>query len=214
MGESAPALRDSEMRELHRLAAEQAALRRLAVLVVRQAQAQEIFAVVSEQLSGILGVDMVRIIRFEPDGIATVVASHGRLDHLIPVGTNFAVPTEGVAADIRRTGRPAWDDRYVLPGNPIGDLLRREGVRVAAGGPILVDGRLWGAMLASASTVDALPPGSAQRVAEFAELVSAAISNIESHAEVERLAAEQSALRRVAELVARQASRGSRSSGR
>ena len=45
---------------------------------------------------------------------------------------------------------------------------------------------------------------SEDRVAEFAELVSAAISNIESRAKVERLAAEQSALRRVATLVARE----------
>jgi GAF domain-containing protein len=41
-------------------------------------------------------------------------------------------------------------------------------------------------------------------VAQFAELVSTAISNIESRAKVERLAAEQSALRRVATLVARE----------
>jgi signal transduction histidine kinase len=199
-------LHESEMRELRRLAAEQAALRRLALLAVRQAQAPEIFAAVSEELSSILEVDMVRIVRFEPDGTATVLASCGRLEHLIPVGTNFHVPSQGVAAEIRRTGRPAWDDTYVPLGNPIGDILRQEGVSVASGGPIVVEGRLWGAMLASASTADALPASSAERVAGFAELVSAAISNIESRAEVERLAAEQSALRRVAELVARQAS--------
>jgi hypothetical protein len=42
-------------------------------------------------------------------------------------------------------------------------------------------------------------------VARFTELVSTAISNIESREKVEQLAAEQAALRRVAELVARQA---------
>ncbi len=41
-------------------------------------------------------------------------------------------------------------------------------------------------------------------MAQFAELVSTAISNIESRVKVERLAAEQSALRRVATLVARE----------
>jgi hypothetical protein len=51
-------------------------------------------------------------------------------------------------------------------------------------------------------TAGSLPPGIEDRVARFAELVSAAISNLESHAKVERLAAEQSALRRVATLVA------------
>ena len=47
-----------------------------------------------------------------------------------------------------------------------------------------------------------LPPDTEQRIAEFAELVATAISNLEARAEIERLAEEQSALRRVAELVA------------
>ena len=202
---SAAALRESGIRELEQLAAEQASLRRLAVLVARQAQAQEIFAAVSEELSGLLGVDMVRIMRFESNGTTTVLASHGRLKSVITVGTNFPLPSRGVLAGIRRSGLPTWDDDYVELGSPIGDLLRREGVRVAAGGPMVVDGRLWGAMVASASTMEALPSGSEGRIAQFAELVSAAIAGIESRAEVERLAAEQSSLRRVAELVAQQA---------
>ena len=49
-----------------------------------------------------------------------------------------------------------------------------------------------------------LPSGTEHRVTQFAELVSTAISNLESRAHVERLAAEQSALRRVATLVARE----------
>src|SRR6185436_6903346 len=40
------------------------------------------------------------------------------------------------------------------------------------------------------------------RVAQFSDLVATAIANGEAHAEVERLAAEQAALRRVATLVA------------
>src|SRR5262249_56177087 len=46
------------------------------------------------------------------------------------------------------------------------------------------------------------PPDTEERVAQFAELVSTAISNVESRTKVERLANEQAALRRVAVLVA------------
>ena len=102
-----------------------------------------------------------------------------------------------------RTGRPARVEDYAQVSGPIGDVLRREGARSAAGGPIVVDGRLWGAMAVGSTTLT-LALGTEDRVAEFAELVSTAISNIESKAKVERLAAEQSALRHVATLVARE----------
>jgi signal transduction histidine kinase len=76
----------------------------------------------------------------------------------------------------------------------------------AVGAPIIVNGRLWGALLVGSVQIDPLPPDTEERIAEFAELVATAISNLEARAEVERLAEEQSALRRVAELVARDSS--------
>src|SRR5262249_13215801 len=101
-----------------------------------------------------------------------------------------------------RTGRAAHVEDYTKIGGEIGPSLRRLGLRWGTAGPIFVAGRLWGVM-AIASTSKAMPPGTEERVAKFAELVSTAISNVESRAKVERLAAEQSALRRVATLVAR-----------
>ena len=106
---------------------------------------------------------------------------------------------------VLRTGRPARIDYAHVHGPKdaaVFERLRAEGVRCGAGGPIVVDGRIWGAMMVASQTAATLPPGSDDRIAQFAELVSTAISNIESQAEVERLAAKQSALRRVAELVA------------
>jgi signal transduction histidine kinase len=204
MRRSAAAHREGEIRELERLAAEQSALRRVAELVTRQPSSAEVFAAVTEELSELLGVDMIRTVRFEPDGSATVVAALGMADDPIPPGTNAPVPSGSVIDKVLRTNRPARVDDYAEVGGPIGAHLRHEGAGCAAGGPIMVSGRLWGAMVAC-KTTGALPPGTEDRVARFAELVSAAITNIESRANVDRLAAEQSALRRVAELVAGQA---------
>jgi PAS domain S-box-containing protein len=187
--------------ESARLAAEQSALRRVAELVARQATPEQVFALVTEELSHLLAVDMIRTVRFEPDGSATVVAALGMADDPIPPGTNAAIPSGSVIDKVSRTRRPARVDDYAKVGGPIGARLREEGAGSAAGGPIVVDGRLWGAMVAC-KTSETLPPGTEERVAQFAELVSTAISNIESRAKVERLAAEQSALRRVATLVA------------
>jgi len=196
--------RESEIGELQRIAAEQEALRRLALLIARQVQAPEVFEIVTQELGQLLGLDIVRTVRFERDGSGTVMAALGRAEDRIPPGTNFPLPTDGVLDRIFHGNGPSRVDDYAAVGGETGSILRAEGVRCAAGGPIVVDGRVWGAMVVGAPTPDALPPGSEDRIAEFAELVAAAISNIESRAEVQRLVAEQSALRRVAELVARQ----------
>jgi signal transduction histidine kinase len=206
MRRSASAHREGEIRELERLAAEQAALRRVATMVARERPPTQVFAKVAEELSRLLGAEMVRMVRFEPDGSVTVLAAHGITDARMTLGSNFPLPEGSVIEKVFRTGRPARLDDFTEVKGPIGAILREQGAGAGVGGPIIVDGRLWGAMAVGARNAEALPPGCEDRVAKFAELVSTAISNIESRAEVERLAAEQAALRRVAELVARQAS--------
>jgi GAF domain-containing protein len=51
--------------EVHRLADEQAALRRVATLVARDSAPEEVFAAVAEELGGLLLVEDARVIRFE-----------------------------------------------------------------------------------------------------------------------------------------------------
>jgi signal transduction histidine kinase len=70
--------------------------------------------------------------------------------------------------------------------------------------PIVVEGRLWGAISVSATAP--LPLDADERLEKFTELVATAVGNADARAEVERLAEEQAALRRVATLVAEGAS--------
>jgi GAF domain-containing protein len=205
MRRTAAAHREGEIRELERLAAEQSALRRVAALVAQQASPQRVFALVTEELGGLLEVSMVRTLRFEPDNSVTVLAAYGIADDPMSPGTNVPIPEGSLVEKIFSSGRPARLDDYERVRGPIGAILREQGARAGVGGPIVVDGHLWGAMVVGAPNAEALPPGTEDRVTQFAELVSTAISNVESRAEVERLAAEQAALRRVAELVAQQA---------
>ena len=188
-----------------RLADEQAALRRVAELVARQASPEQVFGLVTEELSRLLEATMVRTVRFDPDGTATILAARGIADDGLSEGTNFEIPEGSAIGKVLRTGHPARVNDFAEVKGPIGAALRKQGTGAGVGGPIVVDGRLWGAMAVGARSAEALPPGSEERVAQFAELVSTAISNIESRAKVERMAAEQAALRRVAELVARHA---------
>jgi GAF domain-containing protein len=201
---AAEAHREGEIRELERLAAEQAALRRVATMVASECSPSDVFATVAEELSRLLDVSMVRLVRFEPDDTATLLAEQGTAEELLPVGTNAPLPRGSVIDRIFRTGEPARVDDYSQVEGPIGDNVRQERVGWAAGGPVVVEGRLWGAIVVCSSLAER-SSDTEERVAQFAELVSTAISNVESRAKVERLAAEQAALRRVAELVARQA---------
>ena len=70
----------------------------------------------------------------------------------------------------------------------------------------MVEGELWGADHRRAGQRAPAPPDTEARLAKFTDLVATAIANAEARAEVERLAEEQAALRRVATLVAEGAS--------
>ena len=70
------------------------------------------------------------------------------------------------------------------------------------GAPIHVEGRLWGIITAFTSGRP-LPVAIEGRLAQFAGVVATAIAGAQARSELRRLADEQAALRRVAELVAR-----------
>ena len=101
-----------------------------------------------------------------------------------------------------RTGEPIRIDDYGTFSGPIADSVRSSGIRSAVATPISVEGRLWGAITAGTTQHEPLPPDTESRLGQFTDLMATAIANTESRAEVERLAEEQAALRRVATLVA------------
>ena len=82
-------------------------------------------------------------------------------------------------------------------------VVRALGIRSALASPIIVNGHLCGAVTAATSGTDPMPADAESRMAQFTELVATAVSNVQARTEVERLVAEQTALRRVATLVAR-----------
>ena len=69
---------------LARLAEEQAALRRVATLVAHEAPQAEIFAAIAEEIGRLLGADYIRMVRFEDDRLAVVVASAGATEDALP----------------------------------------------------------------------------------------------------------------------------------
>jgi signal transduction histidine kinase len=172
--------------ELARLLAEQAALRRVATLVARGINPGEIFSAVAEEVRRLLGADNASIGRFEPDESSIVVAGSVWEDPVnLPVGTRVKLRDYLAPAVVWRTGRPARvdEDLWSSVSDPVADGLRELGIRSMVASPIVVEGRLWG-VVNVVSTRGPFPPGTADRLADFTELVATAVGNAQSQAEL------------------------------
>jgi signal transduction histidine kinase len=170
--------------ELRGYAEEQAALRRVAVLVARAAPPQEVFAAVTEEVRRLLDGSDTDLMRYEPDGAVTILATSSSADTALPaarVGTRASLGGRNVITLVFQTGQPARIDDYSGASGPVADIVRGWGLRSAVGAPISVAGRLWGVILAG-STRDPLPPATEARLAGFTELVATAIANAEAQA--------------------------------
>jgi signal transduction histidine kinase len=189
--------------ELHVANDELSALRRVATLVAEGAQPQDLFAVVAEEVARVVNVPLVSVVRYEPDRTATQCASYSATGPLFPVGKRWSLDGTNVLRLVRATSEPARiDDHSQLEGENA-DAVRVLGIGSTVGIPIVVAGRVWGAMVVSTTEQDPLPESTEARLADFTELLATAIENAESREALDRLAEEQAALRRVATLVAR-----------
>jgi signal transduction histidine kinase len=183
----ATAIANAESRaELARLAEEQAALRRVATLVARGVPPEELFTAVTEEVGRLLGTDFAEMVRYESDdtltGLATWAAEG---EHPLVPGPR---PLKGgaLASTISRTGRTVRiDDYHGVPGGIAAFVRDQLGIGSSVGGPIVAEGRLWGALfIHSKQNHQPLPRDTEARLANFTELVATAIANAQSRAEL------------------------------
>jgi signal transduction histidine kinase len=154
----------------------------------------EVFAAVTEEVARLLSAEYAGLGRYEPDGTLTIVAGSGTRDDQ---------KGETIDTLVFETGRPARIDGHADASGLPGVATRESGVRSAVGTPVMVEGRLWGAMTVCSSPLHPFSADTDARLANFTELVATAIANAQRRAELARLAEEQAALRRIATLVAR-----------
>jgi signal transduction histidine kinase len=172
--------------ELSRLGEEQGALRRVAALVAGQAAADEIFAAVAEEVARLFRAERGAVCRYESDESMTVTAYWSERDRDLPVGTRVGLQGQSVAATVRRSAGSARFDSYEGVSGPVIELANTVGAvpRSTVGAPIVVDGRVWGAILASSTKSGLFPNDTESRMMGFAELVATAISNAVGRAEL------------------------------
>jgi signal transduction histidine kinase len=165
------------------VAAEQAALRRVATVAARGKPAEDVFAAVTEEAGKLFGADAAVLLRFETDATATVVASWSYDPaHRIALG-RVELADEGIAGKVLHSGKPIR-----MAGPRSADFLQHEfgdaSIRSAIGAPVLVAGRTWGALKALSTCARSLEEHDAERAAEFTELVASAIANSQARADL------------------------------
>ncbi len=165
-------------RALRQLAAEQAALRRVATAVAAE---RPVFGLVTEEVARLLGAQSANLVRFDGHGMATVVGgwSSGATTN-VPVGESVRVDGDTAAARVWRTGAPARVESYEGLGGELASRLREFGFRCAVAAPIFLSGSLWGAVIVSSVEPGAFAPDSEQRIAHFAELAAQALANAQA----------------------------------
>jgi signal transduction histidine kinase len=162
--------------ELRGYADEQAALRRVATLVARGPPPDEVFAAVAEEVRQLVDAFDTAVMRYDPDGMVTTLATSSSADAALPPG-RWPLGGRNVTTLVFQTRRPARIDDYARASGPAAG----SGIRSAVGVPVSVEGRLWGIMIV-ASRGAPLPPGTEARLAGFTELAATAIANAEARA--------------------------------
>ena len=163
--------------EYRRLAAEQAAVRRLATLVARGVEPLEVFGAVADEMRRCVPADTAGLWRFETDREITLVAAAADPEALArwPVGTRTPIAGNTLATLVQRTGRPARIDSYDNVAGPIAARVRAVGVRAAVAVPIVVDARVWGLAAVGSLQPGPMPADTEVHISRFAELIATAL---------------------------------------
>jgi signal transduction histidine kinase len=200
-----PMSSDDNLARLQALLAEQAALRRVATMVVRGTPAPALIGRVCEELGDLIEVKSTDMIRYDDEGFATVVGTWtGDDTPSFPVGERIPVEGESVTAKLYRSGRPERVDDYNEVEGELAARLREFGMRSVVGAPIHVSGRLWGALMVTSERAHAFPAETEMRINSFAELVTAALANVDAR---EQLAASRARIVEAADAARRRIER-------
>ena len=175
---------EHDRNELARLAEEQAALLRVATLVAQGTPSAELFAAVTNEVGLLLQVDATSMSRYESDGTVTMVAGWSRTDANAVVFPRLRLGGKNLSTLVSETGRPARIDDYSDSSGALGAPVREIGLRSGVGTPILVEGHVWGVMIAASTAERPLPLDTEAHLSHFTDLVATAIANAESRADL------------------------------
>jgi signal transduction histidine kinase len=174
------------------LAAEQAALRRVATLVAGEAPPSRVFEQVTEEVGRLLDLPGASVMQYDGARTARVVGAWAEQGYPnFPVGASLDLDSDTVVARVLRTGSPQRVDTYDTKTGTLAEKVRDFGYRGAVAAPVTVGGRLWGVLVAASASEEGIPEGLEQQLCDFAELAAQALANADAY---EKLAASRARL--------------------
>jgi len=163
--------------ESGRVAAEQAALRRVATAAA--ASPEDVVTLIAREAALLTGADLGLVCRFDDDHARTL-GVWGEERMVAPRAVRL--DGEGVLARVAHSGEPARIEDYAAL--PAGDALAgpewTRNVASAVAAPVRVGGSAWGAVLVARHGRSPWADDTEERLARFAELAAAAISSAEA----------------------------------
>jgi PAS domain S-box-containing protein len=172
-----------QLAEVARLADEQAALRRVAMLVASSAPPEAVFTAVSAETAAVLGAPAAAVFRFDGDHATVVGRAADSPVEGFPVGLSFPMDQSGAIWHVWQTGRSARVDVEDGDERPGAARMRAAGLTAAIAAPIAATGRPWGALVVAAMG-EPLPDDVEPRLRDFAHLVSLAVASAQSRADL------------------------------
>src|SRR4051812_41406486 len=174
------------LEELSRLAAEQAALRRVATLVASEPAPTEVFQLVTAEACRLLAADSGLLLCYSEDyATGTVVGHYSEIETgQFAIDTVLPVEGDSLTSTVPRTGKAGRMDGYDSASGEIARRARKVGYRSVVAAPVNVAGRVWGLLIAATSRDEPLPESAEPRLESFAELVALAISGADARNEL------------------------------
>jgi PAS domain S-box-containing protein len=167
--------------ELRTLLAGQSALRRVATLVARESGHAEVFELVTEEVTRLLGARSASVVRYRRDGHGVVIGGWGAPGAArLPPGSVVELDSDSAAGGVYRTGQPVRIEGFDPAAEGLERALAELGFTAALGAPIRVEGELWGALVASTDAEEPWSEGAERRLSDFAELIAQAVANADA----------------------------------
>jgi PAS domain S-box-containing protein len=175
------------LEELSRLAAEQAALRRVATIVARERAPEEVFEAVTQEAGRLLGAESSALLAYSADHrVGTIVGRWTEADTgAFPVGT--VLPVEGensLTVTVARTGKAGRINDYTDISGEAARRIRAYGFHSVVAAPVVVGARVWGLLIVATQRPEPLVEGAERRLDNFAELVALALGSADARNEL------------------------------
>jgi signal transduction histidine kinase len=182
---------------------ELAALRAATALVAEGASPKLVLETAARHVADAVGADFVEILRLDGLNRTAVFAAWAMRDDTIIELDHRVLDDDRLAREVIRT-------QTALRENSIAELADANAtekplrITSSVGVPIVLAGKVWGAMFVHSAGDTVLSDDTEKRLSGFNELLGSVVANSKIQADMEQLIAEQAALLRVAELVARE----------